>query len=215
MPLPTSPQPWRAPASPGLEEVANAAVGDTAGALAFALSRLDVSETRPILLISHHFNTSQQGGWHAAGLARLGIGRVHGVATSREQDTLWAMEEVLRSGAAAAAIGFVAAPTLLATRRLDFAARERGCLAVVLRPRPDAALSAARRRWIAAGLPSAPHPEDARAPGAFRLHLTLTRSRSEPPASWTVEWDDETHHFHLAAGLADHRVVAPDRVRAA
>ena len=119
-----------------------------------------------------------------------------------EAEALWALEEILRSGAADLAIGAVEGASLTQTRRLDMAAREAGATAALVRVRPGSPLSAARRRWRISALPSAPDPWDDRAPGAPRWRAELLRRRDGAPGSWDLEWNDETARLDLVAGLA-------------
>jgi protein ImuA len=99
-------------------------------------------------------------------------------------------------------IGAVDKATLTETRRLDFAAKQGGCPAVLLRSKGDG-LSAARRRWRISAQVSATDAEDERAPGRSRLVAELTRGRGERPGAWMLEQDDETHRLRLADRLAD------------
>jgi len=145
-------------------------------------------------------------GWGAAGLG-LARDRLMLVVAEREPQVLWAMEEALKSGAVAGAVGCATAPPFVATRRLDFAAKAGGATAVLLRTNAANDLSAARLRWRIAAAASAPHAFDPRAPGAARMTAELARHRGGPLGSWILEQDDETGRFGLAAGLADHGLV--------
>jgi protein ImuA len=157
----------------------------------------------------------ERGSLSARGLLGLGIRRLILVRAEREGEALWALEEVLKSGAVAGAIATVEAPSFVATRRLDFAAREGRATGVVLRALPAGDLSAARLRWRIGAQPSAPHPFDPRAPGAVRLKAELVRRRDGPLGAWDLEQDHETHRLGLAAGLADHGLVQGRRPHAA
>jgi len=200
------------PAPLQLEEAAAASPADTAAALTFALWRAaGADDPRPVVLIAPRPWMRERGRPFAQGAARLGLGpeRLILVAVEREAQALWALEEVLKSGAAAGAVGAIAAAPFVATRRLDFAAQAGRSVGVLLRATGAGDLSAARMRWRIASSPSAPHPLDARAPGAVRLRAELVRRRGGAAGgSWILEQDDETHRFGLAAGLADHGLVA-------
>jgi len=125
-----------------------------------------------------------------------------------DRDILWAMEEGLCAHALAAVVGEVEDADLTHTRRLSLACARIATPAILLR-RPGARVaSAAHSRWrIAAGL-SAPDPFDPEAPGWPRWRLELTKNRSGRTGVWMVDWDHETHRFHLAAPVADRAAAA-------
>ena len=193
------------------EEAAAAHPQDLAAALAFALSRaIEAAErrgdSRPVAMVSTPMFEHERGrlfGWGARGLG-LDPSRLLLIRARREPEALWAFEEALKSGAAAAVIGALDRPAFVATRRLDFAARAGRACGFVLRAGPTGDLSAARLRWRVAAEPSAPHPFDPRAPGAARLRCELVRSRDGRSGAFVLEQDHETGRFRLAAGLADH-----------
>jgi protein ImuA len=193
------------------EEVAAAEPQDVASATGFALWRaLETAERRedgrPVALIVTPAFQNERGRLFGWGARRLGLDhdRILLVRARREAEALWAFEETLKSGAVCAALGPLEAPSFVATRRLDFAARAGQASALVLRARPPTDLSAARLRWRIAAASSAPHPLDARAPGPARLTAQLARSRDGRSGLFTLEQDHETGRFRLAAGLADH-----------
>ena len=213
------------PASEPLEEIAPAEPQDLPSAAAFALDRAlgaagANGDLRPLAFVAERAWLNEHGhpfGWGCKGLG-LGHERLILVVAARPAETLWALEETLKSGAVCAALGAVAAPSFTATRRLDFAARVGQAQGLVLRPRPPADLSAARLRWRIGSAPSAAHPLDPRAPGAARIRAELVRSRTGVGGVFMLEQDHETLGFRLAAGLADHGlapVQAPERRNAA
>ena len=199
--------PLPAPA-PHREEASAATPADCAAALAFALGRAGPQDDpRPVVLMATRHWLRERGrlfGWGARGLG-LPHDRLMLVIADREPQVLWAMEEALKSGAVAGAVGCAASPPFVATRRLDFAAKAGGAAGD---------LSAARLRWRIGSTASAVHPFDARAPGAGRMTAELVRHRGGPLGVWMLEQDDETGRFGLAAGLADHGLV-PDQSTAA
>jgi protein ImuA len=199
------------PAPEALEEVAPGAPQDLPAALAFVLHRaLQAPDVRPIAFVATQAWLNEHGrpfGWGWRGLG-LGHERLMLVKAAREAEALWALEETLKSGAVAAALGPVLAPAFVATRRLDFAARAGQARALLLRARPPADLSAARLRWRIGSAPSAAHPLDPRAPGAARLKAELVRSRTGQGGVFMLEQDHETHGLRLAAELADHGLPA-------
>ncbi|MGZ3275930.1 MAG: ImuA family protein [Caulobacteraceae bacterium] len=199
------------PALEPFEEAAAAHPQDLASALAFALSRAIEAaqgrgDDRPVAMVSTPLFEHERGrlfGWGAWGLG-LDPARLLLIRARREPEALWAFEEALKSGAAAAVIGALERPAFVATRRLDFAARAGQASCLVLRAGAAGDLSAARLRWRVCAEPSAPHPFDPRAPGAARLTAELTRSRDGKSGRFLLEQDHETGRFRLAAGLADH-----------
>ncbi len=131
-----------------------------------------------------------------AGLAAAGLdpARLVLVAARRDDDALWAMEEGLRAGIVA--IGEVGAVSLIATRRLAFAAEAGGAAGVLLCPDADApAPSAAASRWRISAAPS----HETRS----RFRAELFRCRAAPPGAWLMEWRDETGHLAVAGAFHD------------
>ena len=201
-----------------LEEVAAAQPAAAAAALAFALGRLGrgCDRDRPLLLASTPGWLRERGRFFAQGMGlNLGMRRLIWVRAEREAGALWTLEEALKSGAVAGGLATVEQPAFVATRRLDFAARAGAAKGILLRAGPALDLSAARRRWRIAVRPSGLAPNDAAAPGAARLKAELVRRRDGPPGAWDLEQADETGHFAVVAGLADHGLdaVEPGPVR--
>ena len=199
----------------GLEEVC---VGDAAGmaaGLGFLAARVR-SEPRLVAFVAPRFWFTERGRPYAYGLKALGIAaeRLLVVTPRTETEALWAMEEVLRSGAASLAVGAVETASLVATRRLDLIARGANAAAALVRATPQNGLSAARRRWRLGPAPSAPHPFDAKASGAPRWRAVLERSRDGAHGEALLEYDDETFRLHLVDGLADHGLAGGASVAA-
>lgn len=190
-----------------LEEASAAEPADAAAAFAFSLSRLATADDpRPVVLALTALWLRERGRPFARGVAGWGLGprRLIWVRAEREADALWALEEALKSGAVAGGLASVEAPSFVATRRLDFAARAGGSVGVLLRAGAAGDLSAARRRWrIKAGL-SGEHAFDPAAPGRVRFTAELVRRRDGPPGAWMLEQDDETGRLGVVAGLAGH-----------
>jgi protein ImuA len=199
------------PAPEPIEEAAASHPQDIAPTLAFALSRVLLAaegrgDDRPVAMVSTAPFDHERGrlsGWGARGVG-LDPARLVVIRARREPEAQWAFEEALKSGALSAVIGALEAPSFVATRRLDFAARAGQTSALVLRAKPAVDLSAARLRWRICAQPSAPHPFDPRAPGAARLAAELVRSRDGKSGRFLLEQDHATRRFRLAAGLADH-----------
>jgi len=194
-----------------LEEVAAATPADAAAALGFALGRLrpaTATDVRPLVLVTTAAWLCERGRPFSPGLAAWGAGRLIWVRAEREAQALWALEEALKSGAVAGGLATVEAPSLVATRRLDFAARAGGAVGVALRVQAPGDLSAARRRWRIAARGSGPAPFDPAAPGQARLRAELLRRRDGPPGAWDMEQDDATLGLRVVVGLAGHGLAA-------
>jgi len=140
---------------------------------------------------------------HGHGLNALGLdpARLILVETAHRKETLWAMEEAVRSAAPAAVVGAIDTLDLKMSQRLHLAATDAGVPLVLLRPASTLESSAAATRWrIGAaqaardrfGLVTQP-----------RWHLQLERCRNGRPGQWVVEYDHVAHCFSLAAALAD------------
>jgi protein ImuA len=154
---------------------------------------------------------------YGPGLAAHGLDpvRVVLVRAARDAETLWAMEEGLRSPGILAVVGEVGALPAVASRRLQLAAERSGITAFLLRRWRDAGQAARERilpnaaatRWRIAALPSRP-PREEPGVGCPHWRVELLRCRGGEPACWEVEVADATGHVSLAAALAD-RPVAP------
>jgi len=182
-----------------LEEACPIAPRDMAATLLFALSRRRDGDDRPVLIAAPRAWFAEHGRPYGPGLPGLSF-LLTPAATAAE--ALWVLEQALRSGAVALALGAVDGASLAQTRRLEFAAKQGEACGVVL-PRNLDGLSAARRRWRIQTMASALDPLDLKAPGPSRLNAELVRGRGERPGVWMLEQDDETHRLRLADRLAD------------
>src|SRR5579871_324693 len=205
-PAPVDPAVFPRAAEP-LEEVTAAEPADAGTAFGFDLSRLvERDDARPFVFVTTTLWLHERGRPFARGLERWGVrsARSIWVKTQRQAEALWALEEALKSGAVAGGIATVEAPSFVATRRLDFAARAGAAAGLILRAEAGGDLSAARRRWRIRCAGSATHPDDERAPGRVRMIAELVRRRDGPPGAWSLEQDDETGRLGVAAELAGH-----------
>lgn len=149
---------------------------------------------------------------HGCGIAALGIDPtcILLVEPARTSDVLWALEEALKSGAAAVVVGMLDCVDLTPARRLSLAAQTTGtpCIVVTHATRP--AMAATHARWRIGLAPSHPDPLDVRAPGGFTASVILERCRNSPGLTrstpYALEWCDETYCFRLPAPLA-HRTL--------
>jgi len=149
------------------------------------------------------YGLRDHGRLYGHGLRALGLEpeRLILVETARRNDTLWAIEEALRSGAPAAIAGIVDKLDLKLSQRLHLAAVDCGLPLFLLRTAHDLESSAAATRWRVGtaaaardrfGLVIRP-----------RWHVSLERCRNGRPGEWVVEYDHVAHRFSLAAALAD------------
>lgn len=194
--------------APGLEEVCVEDARGVAAGVAFLAARLE-DRRRLVAFVAPRFWLGERGRPYGHGLERLGVGaeRLLIATPANEAEALWTLEEALRSGAVALAIGAVEGAGLTPTRRLDLMAREKGAMAALIRATPQTKLSAARRRWRIGPAPSAADPWDAKAAGAPRWRAHLERSRDGALGEAILEYDDETLRLRLVDGLADRRLA--------
>jgi len=156
-----------------------------------------------IFFVLPAYGLRDHGRLYGHGLRALGLEpeRLILVETARRNDTLWAIEEALRSGAPAAVAGIVDKLDLKLSQRLHLAAVDCGLPLFLLRPAHDLESSAAATRWRVGtaaaardrfGLVIRP-----------RWHVNLERCRNGRPGEWVLEYDHVAHRFSLAAALAD------------
>ncbi len=186
-----------------------AASGFCVALLVRLLASLKRSRRQTILWCTRAHEEREFGALYGPGLKALGLDPEHLLIVSlrRQQEVLWALEEGLSTPQLAGVIGEVGAAGLTATRRLHLAARKSGVPALLLRHTKNPAPTAARSRWRISGATSAPPAFDPKAPGEACWRVELLRCRGGrpegAPTDWKLEWNHETHRFHLAAPLAD------------
>ncbi len=200
-----------------------------AAALAFALAlakrRLDGAaragrDLPRILWCASSRTMLDTGALYPPGLARFGLAAASFlfIEVRHEDDVLWALEEGLRSGSLALAVGALSSIGLTPARRLSLAARDGTTPLLLLTSARSAPSAATATRWRVDPAASGVHPFDTRAPGLPRLAVRLERCRSAPPATeaaMILEWSHEASRFRLAAAMADRTVkTAPARRRA-
>lgn len=230
-------------AADGLHESAGVTAADAPAAAAFLAALLvrlaHAGRQGAVLVCQSRGGAARFGRLHGPGWRDLGLepADLLVVETRRERDALWAMEESLRSGAAAAVLGETERLAFVSGRRLALAAREGGTPLLLLRGDGLDGASAAFSRWRVTALPperadpfgevpfdgvpfdGVPFdggPFDAGAPGRPRWRLELLRCRGGRPATCDVrpvlglskEGNRETGDFGMAALLAD-RPAAP------
>jgi protein ImuA len=183
-----------------------------AGAAGFVLSQL-VKGSAPILWIQDRMSRRETGRPHLPG---LGHGRsILLLDIARPADVLTAAEEGLRCKALGAVVaeiwGNPPALNFTATKRLVLRAEAMGVPCWLVRYGGTADLSAARDRWRVASLPSAPNPDDVKAPGDPRWRVDLFRSRDKQPGIWVAHHDRAADCFNLAATVSDGAVADAGR----
>ena len=182
------------------------------GFIAALLARLP--QRQGLVFVMPGYGQRHHGRLSGHGLRTLGLdpSRVILVETAHRTQTLWAMEEALRSGAPAAVAGFIDKLDLKLSQRLHLAATDCGLPLLLIRPAPPTLPSpacgggwgggsAAATRWRV-GTAEAARDRF----GLFsrpRWHLHLERARNGRPGEWVVEYDHVAHRFSLAAALAD------------
>jgi len=140
---------------------------------------------------------------HSHGVRALGLDptRLVLVETAHWNDTLWAIEEALHSGAPAAVVGFIDKLDLRSSQRLQLAALDAGLPLFLLRPAQLLEGSAAATRWRVGPASATRDRFGLLARSGWRL--MLERCRNGRAGEWIVEYDHVAHHFSLAAALAD------------
>ena len=124
--------------------------------------------------------------------------------TPHRRDTLWALEQALKSGVLRAVIAEVAtAPDFTESRRLQLAAVAGGALGLLLPPDSDHHSSAAETRWRTSAIPRS-------SSSSFpRYRLELLKNKKGSLTCWEVDWHGPSHRFHLASPSRDRSHPAP------
>jgi protein ImuA len=157
----------------------------------------------PFVLVVPAYGFREYGRPYGHGCQNLGLepSRLILVETAHRNETLWALEEALRSGAPAAVAGVIDRLDLKLSQRLHLAAMEAGVPLFLLRQAQFLESSAAATRWRVGPAPAARDRF-----GLFaraRWQLRLERCRNGRAGEWIVEYDHVAHRFSLAAALAD------------
>jgi protein ImuA len=157
----------------------------------------------PVFVILPTYGLRQYGRLSGHGVNALGLdpSRLILVETTHRKQTLWAMEEALRSSAPLAVAGVIDTLDLKLSQRLHLAAADAGLPLFLLRPAQTLEASAAATRWRVSTIRAARDRFGLIA--RPRWHLHLERCRNGRPGEWPVEYDHVTHRFSLAAALAD------------
>jgi len=158
---------------------------------------------RIIFLILPAYGFHYYGRPHGHGLRARGLdpSRLILVETAHRKETLWAMEEALRSRAPAAIAGVIDKLDLRTSQRLHLAAADCGLPLFLLRPADSLESSAAATRWRVGTAPAVRDRFGLIVRSRWRL--TLERCRNGRASEWMVGYDHVAHRFSLAAALAD------------
>jgi len=177
---------------------------------------VSVISGRHVLWIAEDLSLAENGAPYGPGLDGIGIApeRLITVATARERDVLWAMEEALRCRALGMVIGEMRPRDIdqVATRRLALAAAAGNALGLILRTAPDDGPSAAATRWVIGAAPSL-NAERGPGVGPPRLLARLVRNRRGHLGAWIVEWNSVEQRFKLATHSEPMAGSAFDRPR--
>ena len=191
-----------------LHEITAQAHGDKPAAFGFAVALMALalcSRPGPAILVAARRSFKTFGAPYGHGLCQLGfdVERLVLIESASNKDTLWAIEETLRSGAAPALVlGAVEGVINLAkSRRLSLAAAAFGTPLILMRTSETNAASAAVTRWRI-GSASRSHDRF----GAFscpRWNVALERCRNGRAGQWVLEWDHVAHRFRMAEIVAN------------
>ena len=191
--------------------------GATPAAFGFLVALLArLSRTHPLFLVLPAYGLRDYGRPYGHGIRALGLdpSRLILAETAHRKDSLWAMEEALRSRAPAAVAGIIDQLDLKTSQRLHLAAADCGLPLLLLRPAPSLPSpacgggwgggSAATTRWRVGPAPAARDRFGLITRARWRL--TLECCRNGRTGEWMVEYDHVAHRFSLAAALADLKV---------
>ena len=190
-----------------LHEIAPGAATDMPAAFGFAtalLGRLAQADRKqgPVLIVTGPNDIAENGCPYGHGLSRLGLdpARVLLVRTKSDKQTLWALEEALRSTLPAAVAGVIERLAFRTSQRLQLAAENSRRPLLVLRPPGIAGSSVAITRWRIG--PAAAARDRFGLITRWRWRVTLERCRNGRPGEWLLEFD-HAYRFSLAAAVAD------------
>jgi protein ImuA len=193
-----------------LHEIAPQVSADTAAAFGFLAALLTLpalSSERPVLFVG---GTADHGRVYGHGVHGFGLdpARLILVETKTDKQSLWAMEEAVRSRVPAAVAAPIDKLDLKTSQRLHLAAGEAGLPLLLLRPAKATQASAAATRWRVGSAEAARDRFGLIA--RWRWNVSLERCRNGRPGEWLVEFDHGAHRFSLAAPLADSALSGGD-----
>jgi protein ImuA len=172
---------------------------------------------RAVIWVQQDYAALETGIVHGVGVALFGLdpARLILVRTGSAKDTLFAMEEALKTRGFGAVVGEMAeegkAADLTATRRLSLAAQKGGGLALLFRHRAFPSPSAAATRWRIATVRGA--TDGFGGLGRTSFAVSLTKNRRGSCGDWIVQWDHHERRFTeaLSVGVAAEVFHRPHR----
>ncbi len=190
----------------GVHELCETAFGDMGALTGFALAAAKPAPG-PVFWVRQLSLRREHGRLLEAGLSALTRNRkpILHAEPRKLSDTLWTLEEAVRSSAVSLVVAEIEDIDFTASRRLSLAAGRHGVPVILLLPWRHEGATAAIARWRVKPRPSAPNSYDARAPGALRWQATLERSRQAPSMAgkvFNLELDDGTLSLRVVSGLA-------------
>lgn len=166
--------------------------GPGTGFLAGLLARVLSENSAPVLWCQNAHKARMK--LYRPGLQAFGLDadRLILVQAKDETETLWAMEEGLRSGAVSAVVGELENPSHTAFRRLQLAS-ERGAVPGFMHRvcEPERAAGPVASRWAVRSARSVPNVIDAPWLGRPRFDVRLVRAGGATPKNWIMEWNNE------------------------
>lgn len=193
----------------GLHEIKPHAYRDMPAGLGFILSVIAEALTNCRGLVLWCLTRAASREWgrpYGPGLLRAGLdpARFLIVETDTAEESAWALEEGLKSGALAGCLAQLEIKTPLAARRLGLAAQAARTPCLLLSPHGTAAVPGTLTRWRIATEASAHVPFDTGAPGTACWRLSLERCRGGAPgARFHVEAGDEADSLRVAPRSSD------------
>jgi len=191
--------------SGALHEVTCAEDGDMPAALGFVIALLTLMpRLDPVFLVASPRSLTNFGRLHGHGLKDLGLDptRLVLVEPENEAQTLWAVQEALRSAVPAAVVGAISKKLdLKMSRRLHLAAGNSELPLILLLPAGVMGSSAAATRWRVSAVKAA--RDRFGLVTGWRWRAKLERCRNGRPGEWLLEFDHVAHRFSLAAPMAD------------
>jgi protein ImuA len=172
-----------------------------------------LAEGKPLLWVRQDFAALEFGELHGVGLLELGLDpdSVILVRTADAAQVLKAAAE----GLACAALGAVIAEIpsepkildLVASRKLGFAAAQKGVTAILIRLAAEPEASAAETRWVVRAAPSSMNETDD-AWGTPAFDAALVRNRHGQTGTWVMEWNSDDGIFRKPGRTAHSRAVS-------
>lgn len=183
---------------------------DLSAAMALPLSLIK-DDVRPFLWVSSRALLREYGLPYGPSLKAAGIdpARFMLVRCKSRQETLWALEEGLKSKALSAVIGEIGQLDLTASRRLVLTARAHNTYGLLLIRSEKTMSTAAYSRWQLSSEVSEATAFDDRAPGDPVLNAQLVKHRGgQRPHVQKLKWvHDAPDSLPVAAPVANQRLV--------